>query len=49
MCKRGRAAYIESADPSQSSVTQGFKERIKVGTLLETSIINDLYSDRLIA
>ena len=47
LCQRGGVAYIEYVDPSQSSVTQGFNERIKVRTLLITPVFNDLYDNRV--
>ena len=40
---------MESVDPSQASVTQGFNETVKVRALLITPTFNDHYSDELIA
>jgi hypothetical protein len=49
LCRRGGAAYIESADPSSTSVTQGFNETVNVRAFLVTATLNDLYSDELTA
>ena len=42
LSQRKGVTYIECADPSQSSVTQGFNERMMLGTLLVTPVFNDL-------